>query len=166
MLWLWLSEAAWILARMSDSIKLGSVALECPDARQLAAFYAEITGGTVTSVNEDWATAKCPGGDIDFQTAPGYQRPAWPDPSSSMQMHLDFLVDDADAAEARVLEAGATKYDVQPGDHFRVRRPGRPPVLPVHRGRAEPGMKAALAGTKRLRRPPGDAGRPMSRRRG
>ena len=38
---------------MSDSIKLGSVALECPDARQLAAFYAEITGGAVTSADED-----------------------------------------------------------------------------------------------------------------
>jgi hypothetical protein len=41
-----------ILARMSDSTKFGSVALECPDARQLAAFYAEITGGTVTSADE------------------------------------------------------------------------------------------------------------------
>jgi hypothetical protein len=29
-------------------------------------------------------------------------------------------VDDADAAEARVLAAGATKYDHQPGEHFRV----------------------------------------------
>jgi catechol-2,3-dioxygenase len=105
---------------MSDSIKFGSVALECPDARQLAAFYAEITGGTVASADRDWATVKCPGGDIDFQTAPGYQPPVWPDPSSSMQMHLDFLVDDADAAEARVLAAGATKFDVPPGDHFRV----------------------------------------------
>ena len=56
----------------------------------------------------------------DFQTAPGYQPPAWPDPSSSMQMHLDFLVDDPDAAEAKVLAAGATKFGFQPGDHFRV----------------------------------------------
>jgi len=115
-----LSEAARILVRMSDSIKFGSVALECPDAGQLAAFYAEITGGTVTSADEEWATVKCPGGDLDFQTAPGYQPPAWPDPSSSMQMHLDFLVDDPDAAEARVLAAGATKFGFQPGDHFRV----------------------------------------------
>jgi catechol-2,3-dioxygenase len=105
---------------MSDSIEFGSVALECPDARQLAAFYAEITGGTVTSANEDWATVRCPGGAIDFQTAPGYQPPTWPDPSSSMQMHLDLLVDDADAAEARVLAAGATKFDGPAGDHFRV----------------------------------------------
>ena len=105
---------------MSDSIKFASVALECPDAGKLAAFYAEITGGTVTSADEEWATVTCPGGDIDFQTAPGHQPPPWPDPSSSMQMHLDFLVDDPDAAEAKVLAAGATKFDFQPGDHFRV----------------------------------------------
>ncbi|HUC26796.1 MAG TPA: TetR family transcriptional regulator, partial [Streptosporangiaceae bacterium] len=63
--------ACGTLALMSDSIKLGSVALDCADARQLAAFYAEITGGAVTSADEDWATVRCPGGDIDFQTAPG-----------------------------------------------------------------------------------------------
>jgi catechol-2,3-dioxygenase len=93
---------------MSDSIKIGSVALDCPDARKLAAFYAEIIGGTVAYADEDWAVVKGPGGRLDFQTAPGHQPPAWPDPSSSMQMHLDFDVDDADAAEARVLAAGAT----------------------------------------------------------
>ena len=75
---------------MSDSIKFASVALECPDAGKLAAFYAQVTGGTVTSADEAWATVRCPGGDIGFQTAPGYQPPAWPDPSSPMQMHLDF----------------------------------------------------------------------------
>jgi Glyoxalase-like domain len=37
-----------------------------------------------------------------------------------MQMHLAFLVDDLDAAEAWVLAAGATTFDVPPGDHFRV----------------------------------------------
>ena len=37
-----------------------------------------------------------------------------------MQMHLDFDVDDLDAAEAIVLAAGATKHDVQPNDHCRV----------------------------------------------
>ena len=86
---------------MSDSIKLCSVTLECPDAGDLAAFYAEITGGKVTFIDESWATIKGPGGRIDFQTAPGYTPPTWPDPASSMQMHLDFDVDDLDATEAR-----------------------------------------------------------------
>ena len=101
---------------MSDSIKLSSVALDCPDAGKLAAFYADITGGNVTFLHEAWATVNGPGGRIDFQTVPGYMPPTWPDPTSSTQMHLDFYVDDLDAAEARVLTAGATKYDFQPND--------------------------------------------------
>ena len=39
---------------------------------------------------------------------------------SIKQMHLDFYVDDPDADGARVLAAGATKYAIQPGGHFRV----------------------------------------------
>lgn len=105
---------------MSDSISLGTVALECPDAARLAAFYADIMGGRITFADEEWATVRGAGGRIDFQTAPGYRPPTWPDPASSMQMHLDFDVDDLDATEARVLAAGATKSEYQPGDHFRV----------------------------------------------
>jgi catechol 2,3-dioxygenase-like lactoylglutathione lyase family enzyme len=103
---------------MSDSMRLSSVAIDCPDAGELAAFYADITGGTVTFANDAWATVDGPGGRIDFQAAPGHTPPTWPDPTSSIQMHLDFVVDDLAAAEARVLAAGATKFDVQPNpDH-------------------------------------------------
>jgi hypothetical protein len=105
---------------MSDAIKLGTVALDCPDAGKLAQFYAEITGGEVAYQDDEWATVTGPGGRIDFQTAPGYRAPTWPDATSSMQMHLDFDVDDLDEAEARVLAAGATKYEFQPGQTFRV----------------------------------------------
>jgi hypothetical protein len=106
---------------MSDSIKFGGVNLDCPHAGELAAFYAEITGGEVTVPGDSWAMTTCPdGSDICFQAAPGYLPPAWPDAASSMQMHLEFDVDDLDSTEARVLAAGATKYDVQPNDHCRV----------------------------------------------
>ncbi len=46
---------------------------------------------------------------MDFQTVPGYAPPTWPDLTSSIQMHLDFHVDDLEAAEARVLAAGAAR---------------------------------------------------------
>ncbi len=105
---------------MSNSIRLVTVTLDCPDAGRLAAFYAQITGGAVSYEDNKWARVIGPGGRIDFTTAPGYRPPTWPDPTSSMQMHLDFDIDDADAAEAQVLAAGATKYDHQPGEHFRV----------------------------------------------
>jgi Glyoxalase-like domain len=105
---------------MSDSIKLVPVTVDCPDAGKLAAFYATITGGTVAFADEGWAEVEGPNGCIDFQAAPEYLPPRWPDAASSMQMHLDFGVDDLDAAEARVLAAGATKYDFQPNEHCRV----------------------------------------------
>lgn len=105
---------------MPGSIRFCSVALDCPEPARLAAFYAEITGGRVTFAAADWATVRSPGGRIDFQAAPGYAPPPWPDPASPMQMHLDFDVDDLDAAEARVLAAGATRFAYQPGEHFRV----------------------------------------------
>jgi catechol-2,3-dioxygenase len=106
---------------LSDSIKLSSVTLDCPNARELAAFYADITGGRVIAQNNAWATVDGPGGRIDFQTVPGYTPPTWPDPSSSIQMHLDFYVEDRAATEARVLAAGATKFQFQPNsDHCYV----------------------------------------------
>jgi hypothetical protein len=99
---------------MSDLIRLSSVTLDCPDAGALAAFYAELIGGTVTTMDGQWASVQGPNGRIDFQTVPGYRPPIWPEPTSSIQMHLDFLVTDRVAAEARVLMAGATKYEYQP----------------------------------------------------
>ena len=65
-----LSELAGILVRMSDSIKLGSVALECTDARKLAAFYAEIMGGSVVYADEEWAAVKGPGGQARLPDRP------------------------------------------------------------------------------------------------
>lgn len=103
---------------MSDLITLSSVAINCPNAGELAAFYADITGGQVTFVDDAWATVNGHGGRIDFQTVSSYTPPTWPDPTSPIQMHLDFYVDDLTATEARVLAAGATKYEFQPNpDH-------------------------------------------------
>ena len=103
---------------MSDVITLSSVALDCPDAGTLAAFYADITAGRVTFADEAWATVDGPGGRIDFQTVPGYEPPTWPDPTSSIQAHLDFFVTDLEATAARVIAAGARKQEFQPNaDH-------------------------------------------------
>lgn len=99
---------------MSTAIRLSSVTINCPDAGRLAAFYADITGGAVTFVEAAWASVNGPGGRIDFQTVDDHVRPSWPDPMVPAQLHLDFYVDDLVATEARVLAAGATKYEEQP----------------------------------------------------
>ena len=106
---------------MSDSIRLSSVAINCPDAAELAAFYADITGGQVTFSDPGWATVNGPGGRIDFPTVPGYTPPTWPEPAAPNHLHLDFYVDDLAATQARVLAAGATRYEFQPNaDHCLV----------------------------------------------
>ena len=96
--------------------------LDCADPAALAAFYAELLGQPITYSSDDFVVvaADDTSSGLAFQLAPGHQAPTWPDPASSMQMHLDFDVDDLDATEARVLAAGATRYDFQPNDHCRV----------------------------------------------
>ncbi|MBY8876905.1 VOC family protein [Actinacidiphila acidipaludis] len=91
---------------------LGSVVLDCHNPTALAAFYAELVGGTI-SVEEDgsWVDLEREGGQrLSFQLAPGLKPPAWPDPERPQQFHLDIGVERAqlEAAEKRVLDLGAT----------------------------------------------------------
>lgn len=99
---------------MSDGIRLSSITVNCPDARALASFYADITGGEITFSHPAWATVVTAGGRIDFQTVESYEAPEWPGPTATSLLHLDFLVDDLGAAEKRVRRAGAVKFDCQP----------------------------------------------------
>ena len=121
---------------MSDVIKLSGVGVDCPDAGELAAFYAEITGGTVTSQNERWASMSGPGGTIDFWSVPNHRPAAWPDGTTPKQLHLDFYVDDLEATEAKVLAGRRleVRLPAQLGPLLRLRRPGRTPLLPFDLG--------------------------------
>ncbi|MEU3304949.1 MULTISPECIES: VOC family protein [unclassified Streptomyces] len=97
---------------------MGTVVLDCPDPRALAAFYAGILGGRVEADGEDWFTLKgYEGTPLAFQAAPGHVPPKWPSAETSQQFHLDLTVEDLDAAEAQVLALGATPLDAE--DHAR-----------------------------------------------
>jgi hypothetical protein len=96
---------------------MSGVTVNAPDAIALARFYALITGG-VARGNKRWATVTGPNADIGFQQIDDFRPPVWPAGTIPMQMHLDFFVDDLAATEARVLAAGATRFDFQPNsDH-------------------------------------------------
>jgi len=93
--------------------KLGAVALDCPDPHALAAFYAGVLGGTVEG-DDDWVDLRLPeGGTLAFQAAPGHVPPKWPSPDASQQFHLDFIVEDMDAAEKEALALGAKVLDAE-----------------------------------------------------
>ncbi len=99
---------------MPNTIRLSSVTLNCDDAQALANFYALVTDGEVTFCRGGWATVATPGGRIDVQAVEGYQRPQWPGPAGTSILHLDFLVEDLAAAEQKVLQAGAVRFEFQP----------------------------------------------------
>jgi catechol-2,3-dioxygenase len=103
-----------------------SVVLDCPDPRALAEFYRELVGGEVSSSDDEWVNLR-DGAQVilSFQRAEDYRPPVWPGGDPPQQFHLDVTVDDIDDAERQVLELGATKHEVQPGEteedgNFRV----------------------------------------------
>jgi len=105
---------------MSDGIRFSGVTVNAPDALALAGFYAEITGG-VAAGDAHWATSTGLGGRIGFQQVDDFRAPQWPDGEVPMQMHLELLVDDLVATDARVVAAGAIRFEFQPNaDHCLV----------------------------------------------
>jgi predicted enzyme related to lactoylglutathione lyase len=98
-----------------------SFVLDCPDPEALASFYGALLDWKVDA-SQSWGDVRSPDGQqcISFQPVADYRAPQWPGQEVPQQLHLDVVVDDLDAAEAAVLELGATKHDHQPGTTFRV----------------------------------------------
>ena len=100
-------------------------AIDCPDARALAAFYSAITGWPETRPHEDypeWVQLTTDSGaTIAFQRVEGFRAPRWPGQEHPQQMHLDVAVPDHDEGERAVLALGAVKHEHQPcPEDFRV----------------------------------------------
>ncbi|MCG3040917.1 VOC family protein [Streptomyces fenghuangensis] len=103
--------------------ELSGVVLDAPDPRTLAAFYRRLLGWETVRDEPDWVSLKGPGATkLSFQTEPEYRPPTWPGRSDRQQMmlHLDFRVDDLEAAHEHAVAAGATLADFQPQDGVRV----------------------------------------------
>jgi catechol 2,3-dioxygenase-like lactoylglutathione lyase family enzyme len=90
--------------------RLHHLILDCRDPAALAEFYSGLLGQPVTFRSEDFCVvardAQTSG--LGFQLAPDHVAPTWPDSAVPQQMHLDVMVDDVTAAQAAVIEMGAT----------------------------------------------------------
>jgi predicted enzyme related to lactoylglutathione lyase len=101
------------------------VYLDAPEALTLARFYAELLGWPMEE-SEDGESAVIAPPDgvayLGFQTSPQYVPPVWPpvDGAQQMMLHLDFEVEDLDAASAHAVELGATVAQCQPQRNVRV----------------------------------------------
>ncbi|WP_203676546.1 VOC family protein [Actinoplanes siamensis] len=96
------------------------VVIDCPDPGALARFYGAMLDWRVEVSTERASACAGDGRCLSFHRVDDYCPPAWPTQERPQQMHLDMLVDDLDAAEAAVLELGATRHPEQPGTSFRV----------------------------------------------
>ncbi len=101
------------------------VALDAPDARELARFYQRLLDWTIFSDQPDWVTlapSKKAGYNLAFQTEKNYVRPKWPSEPGEpvMMMHLDFEVDDLDEAVDHAVDVGAELAQFQPQEDVRV----------------------------------------------
>ncbi|WP_026413599.1 VOC family protein [Actinomadura oligospora] len=100
---------------MSVLTKVGTVVLDCADPAALAEFYRKATGWEVTYSDDDVIyIGDGSGPQLAFQRIEGYEAPAWPGPAK--QAHLDFTVEDMEAAAEELVALGAGRPDVQPGD--------------------------------------------------
>jgi catechol 2,3-dioxygenase-like lactoylglutathione lyase family enzyme len=109
---------------MSGSIHLQHTvfALDCPDAADLAQFYATLLGWQVADheAEADWVDVRPPGEDLGFHIAcqqiEDYRAPEWPQGNIPQQGHLDFYVDSISDSEQLVFDAGGTRHTHQPSD--------------------------------------------------
>ena len=100
-------------------MQLFAVTIDAPDASALARFYGALLGMEVTYDGPEGALINGGGKSVMFQQIGDYTPPQWPDPAHPQQAHLDIVVEDIDAAEARALELGATRLGGG-GEEFRV----------------------------------------------
>ena len=94
-------------------IHLRTVVVDCEDGRRPANFYSKLLSWPITMEDNGWVLLRDPNGGtgLSFETEENYVRPVWPEePGKPMKMlHLDFQVDDLQAAEAHALACGAVK---------------------------------------------------------
>ncbi len=92
------------------------IAFDCPNAGDLADFYHMLFGWERELSGGEFAALRVPGGPLlVFQTVEGYVPPVWPWKSGQQQQmaHIDYKVDDLDAAVEQAIACGAEKSPVQ-----------------------------------------------------
>jgi hypothetical protein len=99
----------------APTARLYGVGLDSARPQELGAFYAALFGVELPYDTPEYAGLQLPGGTwLLIQGAPDHVPPRWQDPTAPQQLHLDLIVDDLDAGQARAVQLGATVADPQP----------------------------------------------------
>lgn len=95
-------------------LELGAVIVDCADPGPVAAFWAAACAGEVVRTEDDSVWLEIGGMTVIFRAVADHRPPTWPSPDVPLQAHLDWWIDDLDAAEAELLRLGATRAPHQP----------------------------------------------------
>jgi catechol 2,3-dioxygenase-like lactoylglutathione lyase family enzyme len=96
---------------VGPAMGLFAVTIDAPDAAALGHFYADLCGMEMTYEGPEGALITAGDKNLMFQQIADYNPPVFGDPKRPQQAHVDIVVEDLDAAEARALQLGATRID-------------------------------------------------------
>ncbi|MGV9993799.1 VOC family protein [Streptomyces sp. NPDC003374] len=95
-------------------VTAGVVVLDCAEPEKLAVFYKELLQSEETEATADLVEIRAVGGlRLGFRSDANATPPSWPRPENSFQAHLDFLVEDLDAAERKVVALGGRTLEAK-----------------------------------------------------
>ncbi|MEU0676426.1 VOC family protein [Streptomyces sp. NPDC006172] len=95
-------------------VNAGVVVLDCAEPEELAEFYKELLDAEETDVTANRVEIRgAEGTRLAFRRDVNATPPSWPRPENSLQAHLDFLVDDLDEAERRIVGLGGRPLEVK-----------------------------------------------------
>ncbi|MEV7322262.1 VOC family protein [Streptomyces sp. NPDC093970] len=90
------------------------VVLDCAEPEKLAMFYRELLDAEDGEASANLVGIQTPDGfRIAFRRDVNATPPSWPRPENSLQAHLDFLVEDLDEAELRVVGLGGRPIETK-----------------------------------------------------
>ena len=100
---------------LAMGLRLGMVTVDTHDARALAQWWADQTGGELGDDYDGWFVTLEGGG---LPVMPAFQKVDDPTPGKN-KVHLDLTADDVDAEVDRLVSAGATLVERRGDEGFR-----------------------------------------------
>ncbi|WP_432058873.1 VOC family protein [Streptomyces sp. bgisy022] len=88
-------------------VNAGVVVLDCAEPEKLAEFYKELLEAEEVAANANRVEVRAADGfRLALRRDVNATAPSWPRPENSLQVHLEFVVDDLDAVERRIVSLG------------------------------------------------------------